>query len=153
MNDAEHTQVATGLGIEPAGAIADMIHLMNRLGVPTTNSYQDDWGDVPRRAGAARRVWICTWTWALPNLMALIDEPAELDDLDSLSNRIAPERVPFKDFFDDDFDLNRRWHYTIRVHRTDGKAVPDRLDIRMPATDVDEVVRRLRMAAEGKTAA
>jgi len=143
----------TELGCEVDQAIADMISFMNRLGVPTTNSCQDDWGDVPRGAGVARRVWICTWTWALPNLIALLDEPAELDDLDSLSNRIAPERVPFKDFFDDDFDLNRRWIYSIRVHRMDGTAVPDRLDIRMPVTDIDEVVRRLRMVAEGRTAA
>lgn len=126
-------------------AIAEMIQLMNRLGVPTTGSRQVDHGDAARRVGAARRAWVGTWTWALPNLIALLEKPAELDDLESLSNRIAPERVPFQDFFDDDFDLNRKWHYTIRVHRTDGCAVPDRLDIRMPVGDVGEVVRRLRM--------
>ena len=149
MNDTEHPQVTTKLGLDVNEAIADMILLMNRLGIPTTNSCQDDWGDTPRCAGTARRAWVCTWTWALPTLIALLDVPAELADLDSLSNRIAPERVPYKDFFDDDFDLNRKWHYAIRVHRTDSKPVPDRLDIRMPVTDVDEVVRRLRMAAEG----
>ena len=138
----------TELGFEVDEAIADMILLMNRMGVPTTNSCQDDWGGASRRPDAARRALVCTWSWALPNLIALLDEPAELADLDSLSNRIAPERVPYKDFFDDDFDLDRKWHYAIRVHRTEGTAVPDRLDIRMPVTDVDEVVRRLRMAAE-----
>ena len=153
MTDSEHIQVTTEPGSEVDEAIADMIRLMNRLGAPTTNTCQHDRYDVPRDAGAAPRVLICTWTWALPNLIALLDEPAELDDLDSLSNRIAPERVPYKDFFDDDFDLNRKWHYAIRVHRTDGEAVPDRLDIRMPVTDVREVVRRLRMVAEGRTAA
>ncbi|HEY7324674.1 MAG TPA: hypothetical protein VH520_07595 [Streptosporangiaceae bacterium] len=152
MHGTEHPQVMTDLGFEVDEAIADMILLMNRMGIPTTNSCQDDWGDVSRRSDAARRAWVSTWTWALPNLIALLDEPAELADLDSLSNRIAPERVPYKDFLDDDFDLNRKWHYAIRVHRTDCKAVPDRLDIRMPVTDVDEVVRRLRIAAEGKAA-
>jgi len=145
VNDIEHPQVMAEFDFHIAEAIAEMILLMNRLGVPTTGSRQDDHGDGPRRAGAARRAWVCTWTWALPNLIALLEKQCELNDLESLSNRIAPERVPFKDFFDDDFDRNRKWHYTIRVHRTDGCAVPDRLDIRMPLGDVDEVVRRLRM--------
>jgi len=144
VTDTEHPQVVAERDCRRDEAMAEMILLMNRLGVPTAGSRQDEQGDGPQGA-AARLAWVRTWTWALPNLIALLDQPAELDDLESLSNRIAPERVPFKDFFDDDFDLNRKWHYTIRVHRTDGCAVPDRLDIRMPVGDVDEVVRRLRM--------
>lgn len=58
-------------------------------------------------------------------------------DLESLSHRTATEFNP-----DDreDFQEDRAWHYRAEVDRKDGQLLPLMISIRLPHTDLDEVV-------------
>jgi hypothetical protein len=125
--------------------IADLISIMNYCGIHTVNSCQDNRynrGNVPR-------VWVEVLGECLLRFVSMLDQPDEAEDLESLSRRMAPEPHP-----DQDYEENRAWHHKPLIHRVDGELVPLTMSIRFPATDLPEVVKRLRAAAmelDGRT--
>src|SRR5450755_2427428 len=127
--------------IEVDQDIAELLTVMNKAGVHTTLSCQDSNLGI----GTVRRVWIQIYADCLHGLLARLDKPAELDDLESLSCRMAPEFYPDGDT--EAFNADRAWHYRIGVSRQDGEIIADAVDIRFPFTDMPEVIERLRLYA------
>ena len=140
--DTRHPQVPV-LWFQCDGEIADLITLMNYCGIRTVNSCQDN----RYNRGTVRRVWVEILGEDLLRFLSILDRPGEVDELDSLSHRMATEWNP--DSQEDlwDFRENRAWHYLANVSRSDGELVPLTISIRFPYTDLPEVVTRLRAAA------
>ena len=125
--------------------IADLISIMNYCGIHTVNSCQDN----RHNRGNVPRVWVEIRAESLLPLLSMLDRPDEADDEESLSRRMAPERYP-----DQDYEENRAWHHKPVIQRVNGMLVPLTMSIRFPATDLPEVVARLRAAAmelDGRT--
>lgn len=118
--------------------LAALITLMNAAGIATIMSCQDN----DRGRGTVRRAWVDVYADELPALLAILNDPAELEDTESLSNRMAAEFVPDDDY--EDFAEDRQWHYDIDVPRIDGELRDPAVAVRFPWTDVPEVVSRLR---------
>jgi hypothetical protein len=119
--------------------IADLIGLLNERGIRTVNSCQDNRG---RQGWNARRVWVAIHIDGLDRLLPLLSRPAELADTESLSNRIAPARLPRDS---GEWERNRRWHYDVNTnHLPEGRLLRTAISIRFPYTDLDEVVQRLQ---------
>jgi hypothetical protein len=125
--------------------IPDLISIMNYCEIHTVNSCQDNRynrGNVPR-------VWVEIRAECLLPFLAMLDRPDEAGDVESLSRRMVPERPP-----DQDYEENRAWHHRPVIQRVNGKLAPLTMSLRFPATDLPEVVARLRAAAmelDGKT--
>jgi hypothetical protein len=118
--------------------IAELITLINTCGIDTVNSCQDN--NAGR--GTTPRVWVEINAEDLSALLEILDQPAETQDRESLSNRIAADNEPDWNAFRD----NRAWHYKTNVTRTDGELDWPTISIRFPRTDLDEVVTRLTAA-------
>ena len=148
--DTRHPQVPV-LGFECDEEIADVILLMNNLGIETTMSCQDSNGG----RGVARRIWVEIFPEGLLPFLSMLDQAGEAGELDSLSHRIAPRYSPRDPLEREAFDENRAWHYTVHVGRyDDGELEPPTIGIWFPYTDLPEVVERLREAArelDGRT--
>jgi len=112
-----------GSDIEVDSEIAELISLLNQAGIRTIMSCQDD----NQGRGTVRRVWVDIYAKAVKQLLEILDEPAELGNMESLSNRMAPELVPDEDYEDGlAFLADRRWHYDFGVARTEGALRPGR---------------------------
>lgn len=120
--------------------LAELLTLMNQAGIITIMSCQDSNAGI----GNVRRAWVSIHDWSLADFLAILNDPSELEDMDSLSNRMATEFGPATGW--EEFRSNRAWHYSKCVSRIDGEIYSDDVDIRFPFTDLPEVVRRLREA-------
>jgi hypothetical protein len=118
--------------------IADLISIMNYCGIHTVNSCQDN----SYTRGTVPRVWVEIIGECLPAFLAMLDQPDEAAAAESLSRRMETSRYP-----DQDYEDNRAWHYKFVVQRVDGELVRPTMSIRFPATDLPDVVARLRAAA------
>lgn len=137
----EHPQVRLdGLGIICDAEIAGLIRAMNEADVPTVMSCQDNNGG----RGAVRRVWVAIETGDLEWLLSVLHRPGEAEDLESLSNRVAPEYEPDEW---EPFREDRAWRYDLFVGRVEGR-LDVLVSVRFPFTDVDEVIRRLGAAPD-----
>lgn len=124
--------------------IADLISIMNYCGIHTVNSCQDNRynrGNVPR-------VWVEIHGQDLMPFLAMLDRQDETGDLESLSNRMVPAHYPDDPHARGDFEENRAWHYRPVIQRANGQLALPTMSIRFPATDLPEVVARLRAAAK-----
>ncbi len=118
--------------------IADLISIMNYCGIHTINSCQDNRGN----RGDIPRVWLEILGQDLMRFLAMLDRPGEADETQSISRRMMPEPRP-----DPDYQENRAWHHELLIQRVNGMLAPLTISIRFPATDLPEVVARLRTAA------
>lgn len=139
--DTDHPQVPV-LDFECDEEIAELLTLMNNLGIVTLLSCQDC---LPHR-NTVRRVWVQAFGQVLPRFLYLLDRPEEVDDPESLSNRMAPLDETEPDDWQA-FRAHRKWHYTASIKRIYGQLMPLEVGITFPYTDLDEVVARLRTAA------
>ena len=140
VSDTIHPQVRC-LDFECDEELAELLTLMNQLGIATMLSCQDNNAGI----GRVRRVWVEIGDWDLADFLGMLDDPAELDDPESLSSRIAAGDEP-----DDweDYRADRAWHYDKTVMRLEGEIFADPVGIRFPYSDLPEVVARLRRAVD-----
>ena len=126
--------------------IADLISIMNYCGIHTVNSCQDNRGNQ----GRVPRVWVELRAQDLMIFLAMLDQPGEAGELDSLSNRMVPAHYPAttdEPWARVDFEENRTWHYKASVQRVKGQLAQLTMSVRFPDTDLPEVVARLRVTA------
>ncbi len=139
--DTIHPQVPV-LDFQCDEEIAELITLMNDLGIVTLLSCQDS----ERRRGTVRRVWVHTFGQVSLPFLGMLDKPGEAGDPESLSNRMAPqEETEPRDW--EAYRENRAWHYEASFRRINGQLMPLEISIRFPYTDLPVVVERLREAA------
>src|SRR5260221_8028662 len=89
----EHPQTRIridGEDVDVDADIAGLIVAMNEAGIWTFLSCQDN--NAGR--GSVRRVWVHIAIHQIEDLINLVTSPGELDDLESLSSRIATEYLP-----------------------------------------------------------
>lgn len=115
----------------------DLLFLMNKLGVRTLLSCQANRGN---QASRVRRVWVEVSLAGLHSLLCLLSRDDELKEVESLSRRMAPGDDPPDRY---SYETDRVWHYNYRPCRMGGRLVDDRVSIRFPYTDLEEVTRRL----------
>jgi hypothetical protein len=142
----DHRQVRC-LDFECDEDLAELLTLMNHAGVPTIMSCQDNDGG----RGSVRRVWVEIYPWDLTDFLAMLNDPAELDECESLSCRMAVEYEPSDGW--ESYREDRCWHYSIHVGRLDGEILADAVGIRLPYTDLPEVVARLYRFTAARTSA
>lgn len=122
--------------------IAGLIAAMWAAGVRTYSSCQDNaWCDGVIR-GTVRRVYVSIVAEDVVRFLILLNRAGEATaDMESLSNRMAPEYEPhpgWRAFRDD-----RAWWYAAHVARINDTLQVPVITIRFPYTDVGEIVRRL----------
>jgi hypothetical protein len=117
-----------------------LLTCMNRLGIRTRNSCQDNKG---LRGSRVRRVWVEVEMAHLTGFLSELERYDELEDWQSLSCRMATDKV-YGDHARYWRDL--AWHYDMHVWRRGGVIRPLAVSIRFPYTDLQEVTRRLEVA-------
>jgi hypothetical protein len=77
----------------------------------------------------------------------MLERGDENGEIESLSNRMVLAHHPDDPYERGDFEEDRAWHYNALVQRVNGQLASLTMSIRFPATDLSEVVARLRAAA------